>query len=107
MRTDKELKEIAKGLVNGEIFSDWQIKDPDDVHLIFQALTFLNDEQLNDLRKEDIGMIFEYKKEAAYFCEEIPVFVSFNCLTSNEAIRVGHFYQEYKKIVETERDIEI
>lgn len=107
MRTEQELQEIAKGLAKGEIFSDWQVANDSDVSLIFQAINFMTDEQLDGLKAEDIGMLYEYKSEAAYHEGDIPVFVSFHCLSKSESIKVGEMFNHYYKILHEEREIEI
>jgi len=108
MRTEHELKEIAMGLAKGEIFSDWQIQNDEQVSLIFQAINFMTDQQIDGLKAEDIGMLYEYKTEAAYYQGDIPVFVSFHCLTKDEAITVGEYFKTYHKIIhEEKREIEI
>ena len=107
MRTEQELQQIARDLANGSCFSDWAISNNADVSLIFQAINFMTDEQLNGLKAEDIGMIYEYKSEAAYYEGDVPIFVSFHCLSKEDAIKVGEMFNHYHKILHENKEIEI
>lgn len=107
MRTEKELQDIAIGLAKGEIFSDWQINNDEDVSLVFQAINFMTKDQLGGLKKENIGMLYEYKSEAAYHHGDIPIFVSFHCLSKEEALKVGDMFTRYHAILHDQKEIEI
>jgi hypothetical protein len=108
-RTDKELKNIALDICKGRIFCDWQIEKDEDVHLIFQAIGFMTEAQNLELQSRDIGCIYEYMTAAYSYDKEtgIPVFISMNILTVEEAIKVGEYFQEYKNILDTEKEVEI
>lgn len=108
-RTDAELRVIARDLARGLIFCDWQIEKDEDVPLVFQALNLMTEAQNLELQTRDIGMLYEYKT-SAYDTDPktgIPVFVSFNTLTKEEALKVSEWFKQYHKILHTDKEVEI
>ena len=108
-RTEKELKQIALDLARDRIFCDWQIQNDEDVPLIFQCITLMTEAQNLELQTKDIGMLFEYKTAAVDIDPEtgIPVFVSMNILTTEEAFVVSDWFARYKTILDTDKEVEI
>jgi len=60
--TDDELKELAKDLYAGRIFTDRQIKEPMRIETIFMALMFLKSETKagKDFFDSKPALIYEY-----------------------------------------------
>ena len=106
-RTNVELQQIARDLVNGLIFCDWQIQKDADVHLIFQAITLMTEAQNLELQTKDIGMMYEYRSEAVDPDADIPVFFSLQILTKKESLIVAEYFERYKKIADTDKEVEI
>lgn len=97
-RTDDELLEIAEGIFFGKVIADWQIEKEEDVSLVFQVINYMTNEQLESLRKQDIGLLFEYKEEAVGWNGDTPTFLSMNYVSVDEAKKIYNYLQ--KKIGE-------
>lgn len=95
----KELDKIVEDLAKGLIFADWQIPNDDDIWRVFQVINLMTDEQRKELAQRDIGLIYEYKSQAAYEDEGVPVFISMNTITKKEADYVRKKFPEvYAKL---------
>lgn len=108
-RNDRELRKISLDLAKGRIFCDWQIEKDEDVSLIFQALNLMTEAQNLELQTRNIGMLYEYKTAAYNIDKEtgIPVFISFNTLTKEEALKVSKWFNEYHNLLHTDKEVEI
>lgn len=104
-KTDDELKNIAKDLVEGKIFTDRHIQDPKDVMLVFEVLAFLTDEQNKDfqeaIKSGEIALIYEYMDKAApRSVNGMPIFFSCRTLTKDETEKVFEIAEDIKKAVD-------
>lgn len=98
-KTDKEIKEIAKGIYRGEIFSSMQIRE-EDAHMvlnIFMPLAFMPPIDRKQLMINEIAHFYGEMKDAApKSINGYPVLFSLNCLSKDDSTKV---IEEYKKIV--------
>ena len=99
-RTTLQLRQIALGLVHGDICSDWQ-ESHDDISL-------LSDVEALILSTQDIAMRYE-RREAAF--EETDdgdlIFATFETLTREEALEVAEMVLRYMTFLSTPVEIEI
>lgn len=132
-RTDDELKEIAKCLYHGTIFSDRHLKDYNK-HLLpnifmplalgaFQDISWDMESRegkiinliLGDLEPEYIKRKEEYKKSIGFIYEYVdkagpmaingnPIFTSFNILSIDDTDRMFNYYEKYKELQEKIND---
>jgi hypothetical protein len=132
-RTDDELKEIAKCLYHGSIFSDrhlgthnqhmlpsifmplalgafpditWDMESREG-KIINLILCDLEPEynKRRDKYKKDIGFIYEYVKNAGPMAiNGFPIFTSFNMLSKKDTDRMFLYYDKYKELQEKIND---
>lgn len=101
MRTDDELKQLARDLHAGRIFTDQHLRpgeDPAILTRIFMPLLFMNSEQWSAFKESDPAVIFEYLSEAGP--REIngyPIFMSFKSLGQEEWAAIGGYYKKLKE----------
>lgn len=97
MRTDEELKEIAKDLHAGKIFSDRHCQSIEELRGSFMILFFMGPEETKDLEKKEIDFIFEYLEKAERrSVNGRPIFLSMQCLTKVEAAKMFEYYEKIK-----------
>jgi len=100
-KTEKELKEIAIGIVDNKIFCQWHIR-PEDASMIgsiFMPLMLMSSEELGRLKKEDLGMAYEYMNEKGYYgINGYPTFMSVRFLTEKDTDKVRKYVDEYEKV---------
>lgn len=97
-KTDEELREIAVGLYDGQIFSHKQVR-PEEVGMTFMPILLgaFADKSKEEL--EDIGLIYEYLDKAAPRCiNGNPIFYSCRYLTVKETEIVNKHFSNYKKL---------
>ena len=100
-KTDSEIKEIAKGIYTRSIFSSVHIRDAKDIRIVFIVLTFMDSEHSEELKKIDIGMVYEYMSEALPRCiNGMPMFMSARMLDMGDAKKVMEKYREIKEAME-------
>ena len=115
MRTDEELKQIAKDIYAGRIFTDRQIDREENIMSVFMALVFLgcpitdsDVEKLESLTlakkvQHEAALIFEYMDKAGpVSVNGMPTFLSFQYLTRDELKKMNGYYG---KIVEAMKEI--
>lgn len=99
MKTPKELKEIAVGIVEGNIFSSLSIPpgEADNlIHLIFMPLIFLTDEQREELIAKKPAVIFAHLKDAGpRAVNGYPIFMNMEVLGREEADQLVKYMEEY------------
>lgn len=85
-KADPELKEIARDLIEGRIFSDRHCKSPEEVGRSFPVLMLMDSEQVDSLQEKigkgdgPQGMVYEYVKNASPMgINGMPIF--FSCKT--------------------------
>lgn len=97
MRTDEELKEIAKDFHAGKIFSDRHCQSLDEVRSSFLVLLFMDPEKIKDLEKKEIDFIFQYLEQAERrSVNGRPIFLSMQCLTKAETAKMFEYYEKIK-----------
>lgn len=124
--SDENLKDIAKGIYNHEIFTDRHCR-PSDITRVFMVLSFMGpthpsnddtsdgkrDNAIFDLVERDIeskyyearvktiGMIYEYlDKRGPTSINGLPIFMSLRLLNIEDAAKVWEYYEKYKLIRE-------
>ncbi len=101
-KTDEELKQIAKDLWAGKIFSSAHINRQEDLPLVFMALVFLSHEQLDEMEKQDVNFFYEYMSEATPTgVNGMPTFFSVRMLKKPETIKMLEYYEKFKAMVDT------
>lgn len=103
-KTEDEIREIAKGLVNGTYFCDRQIAPQDYSHMVgsvFMPLMFMDDGNAKHMMMNDADML--YSEMAGAFPRSTngyPMFGAFRWLDKSDTIRVIVKYQAIQKAME-------
>lgn len=102
-RTSEELKQIALDFVAGKIYTDRQIKDPNDVPLVFLPLALMSKEDIErTLVKDKVALIFEYMSAAsARSAGEHPSFMSFRTVDEDELKKIKGYVDAIRVAVKT------
>lgn len=96
-KSDKNIKELALGLMSGAVFCDRMLDRPRDMSLVFMPLAFMDKPAIDDLikllePKEEggpHGMIYEWIGEAGpRSINGLPVFTSLQILNGEDVARV-------------------
>ena len=97
MKTDEELKKIAKDLIKEKIFTDRHCQDPEDIRKVFMLLSLMNKEQLQDFQDKKPAFIFEYLDKAnPRAINGMPSFFSMQYLNEEETEKMISYYNLYK-----------
>ena len=100
-KTDDELKEIAKGILDGDIFTDRHCHNPHEIMMVFLPLALLNEKQSNEMVALNPGLIYEYtgsRNRASKGINGLPQFISMRYLTQEETKVMDGFYEEMEAI---------
>jgi len=104
MRTDEELKQVAKDLWAGKIFSDRHIPSGSDPHImlsVFMPLAFMDKKTLNGMQREKINFIYEYYDKAGpRMINGMPMFFSCRILTKPETKKMFEYYNKFKEMAD-------
>ena len=101
---DKELKQLAKDLYSGMIFTSLHIRKHDIQFLssIFMPLLFINEETEKKYREMPIGMFYEYYDKAGpRTLNGYPIFFSVNALSVENTNKVQKYYEKVKEAMDT------
>lgn len=99
--TDEEIKKLADDIYKGLVFTDRHIQNPDDISRVFMPLVLLKEEQIEELKAESPGMIYEYMDKAGPMSiNGMPMFCSFRFLSQEDAKKVNDKYLQIKKAIE-------
>lgn len=101
-----ELKEVARGLHAGQIFTDRHVANPQsDMTMVFMPLAL---GALSECSKEDveqIGMIYEWiDKAGPRSVNGMPCFMSFKLLHRDDAVKVLKMYQALRETADQALD---
>lgn len=98
MRTDEELKQIAKDCVDGKIFTSSMVKDNDSLSMVFMPLIFMNEEQSKEFEKAIPYMLFEYYDKAGpRSINGMPIFYSFQQLSKQECEKLQDYVNKIRE----------
>ena len=103
MRTDEELKQIAKDMLADKIFTNAHIREGDE-HLlatIFMPFVFMDEKQRDELEAKGVKVLFEYLSEAGpRAINGYPMFMTCKYMTGEEWDKVYEYYEKMKKAVD-------
>jgi hypothetical protein len=99
MKTDEQLKQLAKDIITGLVFTSNHLPqdDPRLLGIVFMPLVMMNDEQQKDFVAKNPGMVYEYLDKAGpREMNGYPMFMSFQFITIDEYEKLRVFYEELK-----------
>lgn len=101
IKTDEELKQIAKDLYAGRIFSDRHVPIPRDIIIVF-ALRLFEDIGIREkMISKEIFFIYEYMDKASpRSLNGMPMFTSFHSLNEIDFHRMVKFHDKIVKAMD-------
>lgn len=99
-KTDDELKQVAKDLVDGKIFTDRHCKSLEELRSSFLIIALMDEHAIKGMEADKINFIYEYYDKAApRSVNGRPIFLSCHCLDETESKRMFEFYEQMKPVV--------
>ncbi|KKN33959.1 hypothetical protein LCGC14_0798410 [marine sediment metagenome] len=98
MKTEQEIRELAIDIVEGKVYGSWEIKDVEDIKLVFMVLAFCAPSQLKELEAKKIEHVYEYLDKAGpRSINKMPSFFSMQCLTKDETLALLPLIKQLKE----------
>lgn len=100
--TDADINALAEEIYRGEVFTSNQIRkeDLEMLPVIFIPIALFGQKLINEMRKEDMGMIYEHFSEAGpRSVNGYPSFFSLHIISQEDANKVWEKYGQIKKAV--------
>lgn len=99
--TEKEIADLANDMYRGVIFTDRHVQRPEDVPSVFMPLIFMKEKDIEKLKANPPGMIYEYLNEAGpRSINGMPMFWSFRMINIEDTAKVMERYKKIKQAVE-------
>lgn len=95
-KNDKELRQIAKDILAGKIFTDRHVENIIVIPLIFPTLISGELKDYGEEQIKKIGMVYQYRDKADFDVDGMPVFLTAIIITEEEVKKVSEYYEELK-----------
>lgn len=96
-RTDEELKEIAKGIFDGSIFTSDMMRRIEDLPHVFMPVGLMEDDYRKNLAEAKPHLFYEkMHRRAPLGVNGMPMFFSFSWLNKEDTERMYEFYKKIK-----------
>src|SRR5271168_5155168 len=99
MKTDDQLKQLAKDIHSGLVFTSNHLPmdNPALLGAVFMPLVMMNDQQQKDFTDKRPGMVYEYMDKAGpRSFDGYPMFMSLQFITIDDYEKLRVFYEEIK-----------
>lgn len=98
--TDDEIKQLAEDMYKGIVFTDRHIQRGEDIQSVFAVLALMEQKQIDILRKNPPGMIYEYMDRAGPMAVNgMPIFFSFKMASVDDAKKIIERYNNIREAV--------
>lgn len=99
--TEKEIADLANDMYRGLIFTDRHVQNPKDVPSVFMPIIFMKKEDIEKLKANPPGMIYEYLDQAGpRAINGMPMFMSLRMISVKDTEKVMERYKKIKQAVE-------
>lgn len=99
--SDDKIKELAQDMYKGLIFTNMHLQNHEDIPRVFVPMMMLDKEQVEEIKRNPPGMIYEYMSSAGPLSiNGMPIFMSFRMLNKEDTKRVIKKYNEIKGAIE-------
>lgn len=96
--TDDEIKQLAEDMYKGIVFTDRHIQIKEELLSVFAVLVLMDQEQLDKLKRNPPGMIYEYLDKAGPMAVNgMPIFFSFKMASIDDTKKI---LERYNNIME-------
>lgn len=103
-RTDAELEQLAQDVAAGKVFTSMQVKRQEDMTMVFMMLAFLEKEDVEWLKSQDIYFIYEYLDQAGpRSVNGYPCFLSMRYLNREDWTKMAKRFDEIKNLLEARK----
>lgn len=100
-KTDDELRQLARDMYEGRIFTDRHVANIQDIKMVFLPLALMDTDQWETLIADDIELIYEeLSKFGPLSCNGMPWFMSFQVLNKADFDKVKGYFNQYKNLQE-------
>jgi len=99
IKTDEELKQIAKDLLADKIFTSAHLREGDEslIGSIFMPILFIDQKQRDELEANDVQVLYEYYSESGpRSLNGYPMFMSMKYMTRKEWEKVFNYHEKMK-----------
>jgi len=97
-RSKELLKELAKGCHRGEVFTSFQISEPDMVSTVFMPLMLMGPDMMQGVYQDRPYMFYSYMKDACPGgVNGYPMFWSMAYLNKADAEQFDAYYKQIQK----------
>lgn len=81
----EELNQLAIDIEAGRVFTDRHLRNADELPMVFMVLALMKPDQMEEIEKTDIGMVYEYLDKAGpCSMNGLPCFFSMHYLTTSD-----------------------
>lgn len=102
MRTDEELKQLAKDFLDGKVFFSGMVKEAMLLPTVFMPLLFLDEMQRLDLVESGVVDIFEYMEKAGpRGINGYPCFMSYQTINAMEQRKLKEYVGKLKAAIDS------
>ncbi len=101
MKTDQELKQLAKDFVHDKVFSTRHeplFSHPENASQVFMPLVFMDKKAMDAFIAKKPEMLYEYLDKAGpRSVNGMPGFTSFQWLNQEEYLKFAEYHNKYKE----------
>jgi hypothetical protein len=99
-RTDAELEQLAQDVIADKVFTSMQVRRMEDMTMVFMMLAFLEREDVEWLKSQDIYFFYEYMDKALpRSINGYPCFLSMQYLSREDYNKLAKRYDEIKNLL--------
>jgi len=100
-RTDEDLKQIARDLYSGMIYSNLHIENLEDTRHVFLLLGMMSKDESDEFKKMRPSFVFEYLDKAGPISRNgMPTFFSFQFLDIDDTKRMFAYRDKVKEAMD-------
>ena len=101
-KTDEQLKELAKDIWSGKVFTSNQVQNHNDLHIVFLPLVFMTEKQTSQLKKDKITLLYGHIKHALpRSVNGMPTFGSMGMLNESDHRKLVEIYDRIEKTMKS------
>lgn len=100
LKSNAFLKELAQQVYRGDVFTSFQVSDPQDIAMVFMPLMLMNPDQGQSMHHDKPCMFYSYMKDAfPTGVNGYPCFGSVAFLNRQEAEIFDDYYKKIEKAI--------
>ena len=101
--SEEEISKLAEDIYKGDVFTDKHVRNLDEVMMVFMPLIFVSGDQLEMIKNDPPGMIYEYMENAGHRAiNGMPMFWSLNMVSKGDTKKI---FERVRKIEEAVKGV--